>query len=370
MRKIGLLRENQHSNITVLIPQNIIQLKSEAEFFIETNAGVASGYSDEDYKKAGATIIQSKQELITVADLILSYSAIIGNEEINSYKTFVGAYDVLNDYSTILPFQKKGVDVYSLNLLPRTANAQYVDIFSSAASILGHKAVLIASIISPITMPMKLGVGGTFSPVNVLILGVGDAGLQVIVTAKRLGAIVRAFDVKAVAKIDVENLGAEFINIENAIESSNAEGYTIEKDKAFFEKVDEILYNEVVNADIIISTAKISGEKAPLLISETAIKAMKPDSVIVDLAADTGGSSALTEKGKTIITENRITIVGDTQMLGKVAKATTFLLANNFASFLKHYIGNNDNDEILNATKVITDGKVTNSRLIAEIDNL
>jgi NAD(P) transhydrogenase subunit alpha len=370
MKKIGLLRENQHSNIAVLIPQNIRQLKNEAEFYIETNAGLASGYTDEDYTKAGATIINSKSELINIADVILSYSAVIGNEEINSTKTFVGAYDVLNDYSTIIPFQKKRVDVYSLNLLPRTTIAQSMDILSSVASILGYKAVLIAATISPITIPMMSGAGGTLRPANVLILGAGVAGLQAIATAKRLGAIVRAFDVRAVAKTDVESLGATFIDIEGAIDNSNAGGYAVEQNKEYLEKVDEILFNEAINADIIIATAKIPGKKAPLLISEVAIKAMKPDSVIVDLAADTGGNSALTQKGKTIITDNRITIVGDTRILGKIAKSASFLLANNFASFLKHYLANNDDDEILNATKVITDGQVTNPRLIAEIENL
>lgn len=370
MKKIGLLRENQHSNIAVLIPQNIRQLKKEAEFFIETNAGLASGYSDEDYTKAGATIVQSKKELIAIADLIISYSAVIGNEEIGSNKTFVGAYDVLNDYSTIVSFQKKGVDVYSLNLLPRTTIAQSMDILSSVASILGYKAVLIASTISPITIPMISGAGGTLRPANVLILGAGVAGLQAIATAKRLGAVVRAFDVRKASKTDVESLGAEFIDVEGAVDNSNAGGYAVEQDKAYLEKVDEVLFNEAINADIIITTAKIPGKRAPILISEKAVKAMKSDAVIVDLAADTGGNCALTKKGETIVVGKRITIVGDTRMLGKIAKSASFLLANNFASFLTHYLTNDDNDEILNATKVITDGKVTNPRLIAEIENL
>ena len=328
MKKIGLLRENQHSNIAVLIPQNIRQLKTEAAFFIETNAGLASGYSDEDYAKAGATIVNSKQELIAIADVILSYSAAIGDEDVDTNKTFVGAYDVLNDYGTIVPFQKKGLSVYSLSLLPRTTIAQSMDILSSVASILGYKAVLIASTISPITIPMISGAGGTLRPANVLVLGAGVAGLQAIATAKRLGAIVRAFDVRKASKTDVESLGAEFIDIEGATDNSNAGGYAVEQDDAYLKKVDEILFNEAVKADIIITTAKIPGKKAPLLISEAAIKAMKPDSVIIDLAADTGGNSALTQKDKTIVTENRITIVGDTRMLGKIAKSASFLLAN------------------------------------------
>ena len=372
MKKIGLLREDQHSNIAVLIPQNILQLKNHADFFIETNAGIASGYSDEDYIEAGATIVQSKRELIAIADLILVYTAVIENEEINSNKTFVGAYDVLNDYSTIIPFQKNGVDVYSLNLLPRTTIAQSMDILSSVASILGYKAVLIASTISPITIPMISGAGGTLPPANVLILGAGVAGLQAIATAKRLGAVVRAFDVRKASKTDVESLGAEFISVEGAVDNSSAGGYAVEQDKSYLEKVDEVLFNEIVRADIIITTAKIPGKRAPILITERAIKAMKSDAVIVDLAADTGGNCALTKKGETVVVNNRVTIVGDTRILGKVAKSASFLLANNFASFLKHYLANNANndDEILNATKVITDGKITNHRLITEIENL
>jgi NAD(P) transhydrogenase subunit alpha len=245
-----------------------------------------------------------------------------------------------------------------------------MDILSSVASILGYKAVLIASTISPITIPMISGAGGTLRPANVLILGAGVAGLQAIATAKRLGAIVRAFDVRKASKTDVESLGAKFIDIEGAVDSSKAGGYAVEQNKAYLEKVDEILFNEVINADIIIATAKIPGKRAPLLISEAAIKAMKPDSVIIDLAADTGGNSALTQKDKTIVTDNRISIVGDTRMLGKIAKSASFLLANNFSSFLKHYLANNDDDEILKATKVLTDGQVTNPRLIAEIENL
>ena len=245
-----------------------------------------------------------------------------------------------------------------------------MDILSSVASILGYKAVLIASTISPITIPMISGAGGTLRPANVLILGAGVAGLQAIATAKRLGAIVRAFDVRKASKTDVESLGAEFIDIEGAMDSSSAGGYAVEQDKAYLDKVDEILFNEAVNADIIITTAKIPGKRAPILISKKAVDAMRPDAVIIDLAADTGGNCALTQKGKTIVTDKRITIVGDTRMLGKIAKSASFLLANNFASFLTHYLANDDNDEILNATKVITDGKVTNPRLVAEIENL
>jgi len=370
MKKIGLLRENQHSNIAVLIPQNIRQLKSEAAFFIETNAGLASGYSDEDYINSGATILSSKREVITQADLILSYSVVIGNEEIAAKKTFVGAYDVLNDYTSIIPFQQKGIDVYSLNLLPRTTIAQSMDILSSVASILGYKSVLIAATISPITMPMISGAGGTLRPANVLVLGAGVAGLQAIATAKRLGAVVKAFDVRAASKTDVESLGAEFINIKGATDSINAGGYAVEQDKDYLAKVDEVLFNEVINSDIIITTARIPGKKAPVLISKEAVKAMKPDAIIVDLAADTGGNCALTEKGKTIVVDKRITIVGDTRILGKIAKSASFLLSNNFASFLKHYLSNSEDDEILSATKILTDGKVTNPRLVAEIDNL
>ncbi len=372
MKKIGLLRDHKKSKIAVLSPDNIKQLKDQASFYVESNSGKHAGFTNENYEAAGAKIVDTRQEVIDIADLLLTYSTILDDEQIHTSKTFIGVYDVLGDFGTLIPFQKEGVNLYSLNLLPRTTIAQSMDVMSSAASILGYKAVLKAASLSTSTIPMITGAGGTLRPAKVLILGAGVAGLQAIATAKRLGAIVRAFDVRAVAKTDVESLGAQFVNIEGATDNSNAGGYAVEQTADYLNKVDQILYDECIQADIIICTARIPGKKAPLLVSEKALHKMKPGAVIVDLATDSGGNCAWSKKGKTIVTDNQITIVGDTNLLAKSSKSASFLLANNFTSFLKHFLKNSENeeDEILRATKILTNGQVTNERILAEIDEI
>ncbi|MGB1040890.1 MAG: NAD(P) transhydrogenase subunit alpha [Flavobacteriales bacterium] len=372
MKKVGLLRDNKKSKIAVLSPENIKQLIDKADFYVETKAGKEAGYSDKDYEAAGAKIVDSRQGVIDVAEVLLTYSTSLDADTISSSKTFIGAYDVLGDFGTLIPFQKIGVNLYSLNLLPRTTIAQSMDVLSSAASILGYKAVLKAASLSTSTIPMITGAGGTLRPAKVLVLGAGVAGLQAIATAKRLGAVVRAFDVRAVAKTDVESLGAQFVDIEGAKDSSSAGGYAVEQSKEYQNKVEQILYKECIEADMIICTARIPGKKAPLLVSENALLNMKSGSVIVDLAADSGGNCAWSTLGKTIVTDNNITIVGDTNLLAKSSKAASFLLGNNFTSYLKHFLANSENeeDEIINATRVITDGQVTNERIISEIDDI
>ncbi|MGB0427947.1 MAG: NAD(P) transhydrogenase subunit alpha [Flavobacteriales bacterium] len=365
MKKIGLLRDDEQSNIAVLSPDNIKQLKTKADFYVETKAGIEAGYSDESYKLAGATIVDSRQELIDASEILLTYNTSLDTDSIHSAKTVIGAYDVLGNSKTLEPYQKTGINLYSLNLLPRTTIAQSMDILSSAASILGYKAVLNAASLSTSTIPMISGAGGTLRPAKVLILGAGVAGLQAIATARRLGAVVRAFDVRAVAKTDVESLGAQFVDIEGAIDNASAGGYAVEQSKDYLEKVDRILYDECIEADIIICTARIPGKKAPLLVSEKALQNMKPGSVIVDLAADSGGNCAWSEAGKTILSANHITVVGDTNLLAKSSKSASFLLGNNFTSYLKHFLANSDQeeDEIINATRVITNGEITNERV-------
>ncbi|MCB0410693.1 MAG: NAD(P) transhydrogenase subunit alpha, partial [Flavobacteriales bacterium] len=313
MIKIGVLSEDQNSNIAVLIPHNIKQLKNQAEFYIQKNTGLTSGYTDRLYEEAGAKILSSRDELINQSDIVLSFNPPLSEEVPYGNKTFIGAYDVLNSYhANILPFQKNGVNVFSLNLLPRTTIAQSMDILSSMSSMLGYKAVIIASTLSPVTLPMITGAGGTLKPANVLVLGAGVAGLQAIATAKRLGAIVKAFDVRKVAKIDVESLGAQFIDIEGAVDQQNAGGYAVEQEVDYLQKIEQVLFEEAVKADIIITTAKIPGKKAPLLITKKIIDNMKNGAVIIDLAADTGGNSVFTKKDETITTKNGVVIVGDT----------------------------------------------------------
>lgn len=374
MIRIGVLKEEAQNNISVLLPQNVKQLLDikDVSVVVESGLGVAIGISDLEYQNAGAIVTDNSKELFQITDIILSFSRICNNEQPNERKTLIGFFDVLNDLSSVLTLKKNNIDVYSLGLLPRTTIAQSMDVLSSVASLVGYKAVLLASTVSNSTVPMMSGAGGTLRPAKIVVLGAGVAGLQAIATAKRLGAIVKAFDIRRVSKTDVTSLGAEFIEVEGAVDIESAGGYAIEQTKEYLDKVKEVLHREIVDADIVITTAKIPGKRAPLLIQEQTILTMKPGSIIVDLASETGGNSALTEKGKTIITSNDVTIIGTTDLLASIAKSASFTIANNFTSFLKHLLKNktNEEDTILKATKVLSNGVVTNERLMQEIENL
>lgn len=374
MIRIGVLKEEVQNKIAVLLPQNVKQLLDIADVsvVVESGLGTAIGISDSEYQNAGATVANNSKELFQITDIILSFSRIYDGEQSNEHKTFIGFFDVLNDLSSVLRLKKKSTDVYSLGLLPRTTIAQSMDVLSSVASLTGYKAVLLASTVSSSTVPMISGAGGTLRPAKIVILGAGVAGLQAIATAKRLGGIVKAFDVRRASKTDVTSLGAEFIEVEGAIDSEFSGGYAVEQSQEYLDKVNEILHYEMRDADIIITTAKIPGKRAPLLIQEETILEMKSGAVIVDLAAETGGNSALTQKGKTINTENGVTIIGTTDLLGSIAKSASFIIANNFTSFLKHFLKNqvSEEDVILKATKVLSSGIVTNERLVQEIENL
>lgn len=367
MKKIGILKDSELGKIAVLSPENINQLKEYATFFVETNMGEEAGFSDESYKNVGATILNTKEEIVKISDIIVSYNTILENEEIQSNKIYIGAQDVLGSPQILPAYLKKGIDLYSLNLLPRSTLAQNMDILSSVASILGYKSVLVAATISTITLPMITGAGGTLRPAQVLILGAGVAGLQAIATAKRLGAVVRSFDVRAAAKIDVKSLGAQFVEIPGADDNIAEGGYAVEQTADYLKTVNDILFEEAVKADIIICTAKIPGKQAPKLISKEAVLAMKTGAVIIDLAAESGGNCEVTVSGKTFKTDNGITIMGELNILAKSSKSASFLLGNNFTKFLKYYFTNqeNENDEILKATKIVSDGEIVHPRILS-----
>jgi len=374
MIRIGVLKEGAQNNIAVLLPQNVKQLLdiTDVSVVVESGLGTAIGISDSEYQNAGATVANNSKELFQITDIIISFSRIYDGEHSNERKTFIGFFDVLNDLSSVLLLKKKHTDVYSLGLLPRTTIAQSMDVLSSVASLLGYKAVLLASTVSNSTVPMISGAGGTLRPAKVVILGAGVAGLQAIATAKRLGGIVKAFDVRHASKSDVTSLGAEFIEVKGSIDRESSGGYAVEQSKDYLDKVNEVLHTEMCDADIIITTAKIPGKRAPLLIQKKTILQMKSGTVIVDLASETGGNSALTQKGETIKTENGVTIIGTTDMLASISKSASFIIANNFTSFLKHFLINQGNEEdvILKATKVLSSGIVTNERLVQEIENI
>lgn len=367
MKKIGLLNENQRSKIVVLIPHHIAQLKNKVQVFVESGSGINAGFTDKDYEECGAVVLSSRDEVVEASEIILCFNHLPEIKTLEQKKTLFTFINVLYDFSPLAPFTGKNTDIYCLDLIPRTTLAQSMDVISSVAAISGYQAALTASEMLPSCVPMISSAGGTLRPAKFLILGSGVAGLQAIATAKRLGAVVKAFDVRRASKTEVESLGATFIDVEGAIENENAGGYAVEQSQNFLDKIETILHNEAVQADAIITTAKIPGKQAPLLLKEYSIKKMKPGSIIVDIAADTGGNCELTIKDEVYVKHN-VTIYGKSSLISRSAKSSSILISGNYFAFINHFLDvETKEDAILESTKVIQDGTLVNQKLIEVI---
>lgn len=371
-RKLAILKENRSTRLVSITPANVSRLKDKFEIFIEKQAGEASGYCDEVYLEAGAAVIPERDMLIGSADLVVSIGGISIPEEFGAKKVFIGYYNATHNHSVMTPYLGKEADVYSLDLIPRTSLAQSMDILSSIAAISGYQAVITAAEMSPVVLPMITSAGGTLKPATFLVIGAGVAGLQAIATAKRLGANVWAFDVRKAAKQEVESLGGKFIEVEGAAESELAGGYAVEQSDHYLDEVIAKMEKIASGADVIITTAKIPGKRAPVLIDKRTVGQMKAGAVIIDLAAETGGNCAYTRKNE--ITEvNGVKIVGLTALWEKSYASLSYLVANNITSFLNHFhqnIEREEEDEILRSTKLIENGKVILPQIIQTINSL
>jgi NAD(P) transhydrogenase subunit alpha len=250
----------------------------------------------------------------------------------------------------------RGVNAFSLDMIPRTSLAQSMDILSSMASIAGYHAVLSALNHLPRYMPMMITAAGSIKPSKVLVIGAGVAGLQAIATARRLGAVVEAFDTRSAVKEEVQSLGAKFVEVAGARDDASAGGYAVEQTEEYKVKQAQLIQDHATTADIVITTAQLRGKPAPLLIKEDTVKAMKPGSVIVDLAASTGGNCAGT-KDKQIIRRHDVTIIGDSSLYDRMPQDASVLYSNNVFNFLKHIVRNkaidlHSEDEILSKSLI------------------
>nr|MBP6643548.1 NAD(P) transhydrogenase subunit alpha [Flavobacteriales bacterium] len=309
MERIGILKERADRRVVVLSPVGVARLAGKAEIIAQRDAGRAAGFTNEAYEQAGAQVFDHAADVVTKANILLSYDHHYTGDPLFADKTFIGFFNFLSVPARLADYLKRNVTAYSLDLIPRTSLAQAMDVLSSVASIGGYQAVLLAAERSLATVPMISSAGGTLRPANFLIMGAGVAGLQAIATARRLGAVVKAYDVRTASKEEVESLGAEFIEVDGAVNDRSAGGYAIEQPEAFLARVRERIHQETKMADVIITTARIPGKKAPLLITEEMVLDMKPGAVIVDLAAASGGNCALTQADKTVM-HNEVTILG------------------------------------------------------------
>ena len=367
MERIGILKERADRRVVVLSPAGVERLSGKATVFVQRDAGRAAGFTNEAFVAAGAQVMDREEEVITGANVLVSYDHHHLGGPLNGDKTFIGIFNFLSVPSELDLYQHQGVTAYSLDLMPRTTLAQAMDVLSSVGSISGYQAVLLAAERSLATVPMIISAGGTLRPANFLIMGAGVAGLQAIATARRLGAVVKAYDVRSTSKEEVESLGAEFIEVEGAVNDRSAGGYAVQQSEAFLQQVRERIASEAAKADVIITTARIPGRKAPTLITEDMVMGMKPGAVIVDLAAASGGNCTLTVPDCTVM-RNEVTILGPTSIECSCAHSTSFLLSNNYSAFIEHFLAHRekaDEDEILRSTLVVQNGELVNERVRA-----
>jgi len=365
---IGVLREGGRENRVALLPENIPTLiKNNVTVLIESDAGTSSCASNEEYVDEGA-VIQTKEYILREADLILKINPPEDNE-IPHDRVLIAIMNPLVNTGLIKKLADADVTSFSLDMVPRSTRAQAVDILSSMATIAGYKAVLVAASKLPNFFPMFMSASGTIKPSRVLVLGAGVAGLQALATAKKLGAVVEVFDVRSAVKEEVMSLGGKFIEVEGAKEEVTAGGYAIEQSEEYKKKQQELIHNHASKSNVVICTAQIPGKKAPLLIGKETVEAMQPGSVIIDMAAGSGGNCELTKKDETII-HKQIRIIGNSNFPSRMPADASKMLGNNYINFLKLIIdkeGNlnlNFDDEIVRCTCMTHDGEIMNDKVL------
>jgi NAD(P) transhydrogenase subunit alpha len=331
---VGILKEPQPETRVSLLPEAVSQLiKKGIQVYVENGAGVNAAASDEAYESAGARL-SSAEEIIHSADVILSINQPQNAGSIKGSKVMLGVYQPLFNQQLMQQWSAAGLTVFSLDMLPRTTRAQSMDILSSQANIAGYKAVLTAANNYPRYFPMFMTAAGSIAPAKVLILGAGVAGLQAIATAKRLGAVVEVFDTRPAVKEEVMSLGAKFVEVEGAADASKAGGYAVEQSEDYKQRQQQRITESIAKADIVITTAQIPGKKAPLLITEDMLNGMRDGSLIIDIAAATGGNTPFTKNGETVRYKG-ISIMGAGNLPSSMPSDASKLYGKNVLNFMQ-----------------------------------
>lgn len=363
---IGVLREHEGEHRVALLPEHVASLvKKDHRILVEKNAGASAHALDADYAEAGAEV-QDRGGVLKGADLILAIQA--PSEKLEKDKVLIGILGPLNDKAPVEKLAAEGVTAYSLDMIPRSTRAQAVDVLSSQATAAGYKAVLTAATELSGFFPMFMSASGTIKPSRVLILGAGVAGLQALATARKLGAVVEVFDVRAAVKEEVLSLGGKFVQVEGAKDDAAAGGYAVEQTEEYKKKQAELIQEHARQSDVVITTAQIPGRKAPVLIQKDTVENMKPGSVIIDLAASTGGNCALTQDGKTVDHQG-VKIVGDSNLASTVATDASKMLGNNYLNFIALMVDEEGklnldvDDEIVQQTCMCRNGAIVNERI-------
>ena len=365
-------RENQEYRVA-LTPEGAARLikLGSAEVLIESEAGDESGFSDQEYIKQGAKIEKDHSALLSKADLVLRLNQ-PSQDEISFLKqgtVHISFLDPYNNRTTVESLQDRGVTAFSMEMIPRTTRAQKMDALSSQASLAGYVAVIEAAHLINMVFPMMMTPAGTISPVRVFIIGAGVAGLQAIATAKRLGARVEAFDTRPVVEEQVASLGAKFVKLDLGETGQTKDGYATALTDEQLAKQQALMQERCRVADVVITTAKLFGRKAPLLIPESTILAMRPGSVIVDLAVDTGGNVEGARPGE-IVETGGVKIVGLANYPGQAARHASQMYSNNLTNLISEFWNADagelrfpDDDDIVKAAVITKDGNLVHSAI-------
>lgn len=366
----GILRESGTEKRVAMLPAEAAGLKKLGlDVIVEHGAGVNAFTADNDYLKAGIEA-SPRKDLLERSHLLLSVN-ILPEEDLNLCREGQVLCSVVNPVENRAWLEKansRKLTVLALDLIPRTTRAQSMDILSSMATVAGYKAVLHAASLLPRFFPMFMSAAGTIKPSRVLILGAGVAGLQAIAIARKLGAVVEVFDVRSAVKEEVRSLGGKFIEVEGAREDAAAGGYAVEQTEEFRKKQQELIQERAVAADVVIATAQIPGKKAPVLLLRETVTRMKPGSVIVDLAASTGGNCELTRNGSVEVV-NGVTIIGKSDYPSEMPTDASKMFGSNIINLLKIMIEKDGNlsinlrDDIVAGTTAVHNGEYVSQRV-------
>ena len=373
---IGLIKESEKERRVALLPEVVAALvKLNVTVRVEKDAGKQSSVSDDEYIAAGATI-HSKKDVFSESGMIVKINPPT-TEEFGLMKpdqVFLGVLNPLVDHEMVKKLASAGITTFSLDIIPRTSRAQAMDILSSMATVNGYKAVLTAANTLPKFFPMFMTAAGTITPAKILILGAGVAGLQALATSRKLGGVVEVFDVRAAVKEEVTGLGGKFIDVEGARDEKSAGGYAVEQTEEFKNRQAQAIHDHAIRSDVIICTAQIPGKKAPVLLKKETVEAMKPGSVIIDIASSSGGNCELTKDKETIVIHG-VTIIGNSFFAIYMQYDESKMFGKNDLNFLKLMISPSEGfkinweDDIVKGTCVTHNKEIINERVKALIQN-
>lgn len=375
---VGIPRETfPEERRVALIPGDVpALLKAGIEVLMESGAGMAAGFPDDAYSEKGARIATERAALFASADLIAQVRGGGANPQgmaddlklMRPGQTLIAFLEPLWDPQAVARIAEARVNAFAMELIPRISRAQSMDALSSMATLAGYKAVILAADTMPKILPMQMTAAGTIAPARFFVIGVGVAGLQALATARRLGAITEAYDVRPAVKDQVESVGAKFVEL--PLETTSAEdrgGYAKAQDDTFYQRQQQLMSDVVARNDVVITTAAVPGKRSPLLVTAAMVARMKPGSVLVDLAAERGGNCELTRANETVIV-NGVTILGPTNLPGTVATHASQLYSRNVTTLLRYICKEgvlqlDHDDEIVRETLVTSNGEVVQQRV-------